>query len=194
MICKYAIGVPSWSLIKLPNHGNGWAFPSCLCLGGHWSVTSAKLSDSIITNTVFSIFSKGICHVSGTVLGLEDTNVSETCSLPSKGSQEQRDKWWSIWRYICSKPTKRVPVFIRLLLNFSNYSKMEGKPEKHIYKVVIIYRSFIFHTLKVCHGFWLSHSMFSRGVVIFANMLVFYLQAKLLVQESLTFQAVHSSF
>lgn len=54
-------------------------------------VTSAKLSDSIITNTVFSIFSKGICHVPGTVLGLEDTNVSETCSLPSKGSQESRE-------------------------------------------------------------------------------------------------------
>lgn len=76
-------------------------------------VTSAKLSDSIITNTVFSIFSKGICHVSGTVLGLEDTNVSETCSLPSKGSQESREtvKMVKHMEIHMLKTYKRVPSF-----------------------------------------------------------------------------------
>ena len=61
-------------------------------------------------------------------------------------------------------------------------------------KLSLLVRSFSFHSLEVLALDF--HLPFIQEVfVIFANLVVFYLQAKLLVQELLTFHTMlHSSF
>lgn len=182
MICMPSVCF-SWSQIKMPSHGSGWVLPACLL-----PLDCPQFSDR--HKAVWSCY---LCvpvpessrHLPGTALGLENMHIKKIWSSPSAGSQSSKDNPWDTDPH---KNHTRVPsihatVFHLISLNTLN----ERKPEQHTFHTrlegccYLWGTSSFIHTLKVCHGSWLSPPFFfffQEVFVVFADLVVFHLQAK----------------